>query len=205
MVSPTFAARPLAAFVASTCIACAALVGSNAFAQAAPPAPSADARARPPTPPMGPGGPGMHGMHRMHSMHELERLKTSLRLDARQAGLWDRAVEQMKPPADMREQMKSRHERMTAMLDDPNFDPRKAAAEMDRMESERAAHKKTVRESWFAVYDSLNPVQRGQAREFLRSRLAHMGGMRERMMHWRDHDEGRKGMAPPAPPAPPAK
>ena len=152
------------------------------------------------TPPMMHGGPGMQGRH---MMMEVERLRTSLKLNASQAAAWDRAVEQMKPPTDLRDKAKAQHERMASMLDDPAFDPRKWAADMDSVEAERRAKMTSVRDAWFAVYDSLNPVQRGQAREFLRSHLSRSHGMRERMgwMH-RDGDGPKPPMAPPPPAAP---
>ena len=168
-------------FALSGCMALAGLSQAQTATQAAPAA-HPDMRA-----PMTPnarsgqrmqGMEGMHGMqamcgaHPMHMMHDMARLKTSLRLTPEQAALWDRAEQQMKPPADLREQMKARHERMAAMLDDPNFDPRKLAAETDSMQSERIEKHKAMREAWFAVYDKLNPVQRGQVREFLRSHMA---------------------------------
>ncbi len=169
----TRSARPLTALVASATLACSFLAfASTSSAQSAPVAPGADSHAHQ-RPPMG------RGMHGMHMMRELDRLKTSLRLDARQVALWDRAQQQMKPPGDMREQMKARHERMAAMLDDPNFDPRKLAADMDQMEAEHATRRRAVSDAWFAVYESLNPVQRGQVREFLRSQMSH--GMRGHM------------------------
>ncbi len=175
-------ARGLAAgaFAASGCMALVS-VSSAQTATQAPSASDPDMRApRMSRPDHGMQGMhGMRGMHRMHMMHELARLKTSLRLTAEQAALWDRAEQQMKPAADIREQMKARHERMAAMLDDPNFDPRKLAAETDSMQSERMAKRKSMREAWFAVYDKLNPAQRGQVREFLRSHMArgeHMRG-----------------------------
>ena len=167
----------------------------------------AQAQTTAPTPPMpshhpgmgGPGGPEMHDMGRgRHVMMEVERLKTSLKLNATQAALWDKAQGLMKPPTDMREQMKARHDRMAAMLDDPNFDPRKLASEMDAAQAERRAKMTSLRDAWFAVYDSLNPVQRGQAREFLRSHMARRHGMGERMgwMHKRDGEPGKAPMAP---------
>lgn len=151
--------------------------------------------------PMGPGMQGkheMHGMHGMHMMHELARLKTSLRLTPEQAALWDRAEQQMKPASDVREQMKARHERMSAMLDDPNFDPRKLAAEMDSVQAERMAKHKSTREAWFAVYDKLNPAQRGQVREFLRAHMARGERMRGHMgwMHRGMHGDQDKAAPP---------
>lgn len=190
-----------------------ALAGLSQAQTATPAAPAAHADMRGPMAPNAHSGQrmrgmkgmegmeGMHGMqamcgaHPMHRMHDMARLKTSLRLTPEQAALWDRAAQQMKPPADLREQMKAAHERMAAMLDDPNFDPRKLAAEMDNMQSERMARHKTMREAWFAVYDKLNPVQRGQVREFLRSHMARGERMRDPMgsmhrgMHG-DHDKG---------------
>ena len=131
------------------------------------------------------------GMHEGHMMRELMRLKTSLKLDANQTQLWDRAEAMMKPPVDMREQMKARHERMGAMLDDPNFDPRKLAADMDSAQADRTAKMKGMRDAWIAVYLSLNPVQRGQAREFLRSHMMH-GPRMHGGMEW--HHDGGHGM-----------
>jgi Spy/CpxP family protein refolding chaperone len=190
----------------SSCFAVATMVE----AQTPPPAKSApDARPRPPMPP-GEHGPGEHGPG-MHHMRELERFKTSLALNAQQAALWDRATAAMKPPADMREQMKARHDRMETLLNDPNFDPRKVASETDALVAERQARMKSIREAWFAVYDSLNPTQKGQAREFMRQHMMgmgghHGGGMRGGRGEWM-HYEGR-GPMPPMPPggqaAPPA-
>ena len=187
-----------------------ALAGLSQAQTAMPGSPTTSSDMRAPMTPDAHGGKGMHGMRGMHGMHGMEamcggrpmqmmrdvaRLKTSLRLTPEQAALWDRAAQQMKPPADLREQMKARHERMAAMLDDPNFDPRKLAAEMDRMQSERMERHKAMREAWFAVYDQLNPVQRGQVREFLRSHMGRGEHMRGRMdsthrgKH-RDQDQG---------------
>ena len=173
-------------------------VALTTVAHAQAPADGRSAAPMPPRPPMGPDGPRMRGGH---PMMQLERLKTSLRLDANQAALWDRARERMKPPADLHEQMKARHERMAAQLDDPAFDPRRLSAEMDSADAERRARTTAIRDAWFAVYDALNPAQRGQVREFLRSHLSRghdIGGM-----HRRDGEHGHPPM-PPAPPAPTA-
>ena len=145
-------------------------------------------------------GPGMRGMH---MMREVERLKTSLQLTPQQATLWDRAVAQMKPQPDAREQMKGTHDRMAAMLDDPNFDPRRMAAEMDRAADDRKAKMTAMRDAWFSVYDALNPVQRGQVREFLRARMSRgHHEMRGGHGEWMHHD-GEKGRPPVPPAAPP--
>ncbi|MGI9027022.1 MAG: Spy/CpxP family protein refolding chaperone [Burkholderiaceae bacterium] len=203
---PSRMARRLAAgaFAASSCMALVSI--SHAQTTNAPSASRSDMRA-----PMQSdaardpgmrGEHGMRGMHHMHMMRELGRLKTSLRLTPEQAALWDRAEQRMKPPADMREQMKTRHERMTAMLDDPNFDARKLASEMDSVQSEHMARRKSMREAWFAVYDKLNPVQRGQVREFLRSRMSrgeHMRGRMGWMHHGTDNHQERNAPAAPAP------
>ena len=156
---------------------------------------------QPPTPP--PHGPGRedHGLPDGHMMREVERLKTSLRLTPSQVALWDRAQQQTKAPGDLHEQMTARHERMVAMLDDPDFDPRKLAADMDSADSDRRTRMTAVREAWFAVYASLNPAQRGQVREFLRARLSHRGGMPEHGGGPHGHD-GDAGRSPPPPPAP---
>jgi hypothetical protein len=138
----------------------------------------------------------------MHHLRELERFKASLALNAQQAALWDKAMAAMKPPANMREQMKARHDKLEAMLNDPNFDPRKLAAETDSAMAERRAHMASIRDAWFAVYDGLNPMQKGQAREFMREHM--MGrGMRMRDHGEWMHHEGHEGGHPPMPPMPP--
>ena len=146
----------------------------TALAQAQTASPSPLAAPLPPHPPMERSEPGRreHGM-----MRELERFRTSLKLDARQAALWDRALATMTPPGDRREKMKAERERVAALFDDAAFDPRKLAAEMDSRDAERRSRMIATRDAWFAVYDSLNPVQRGQAREFLRSRFSRSHGM----------------------------
>jgi periplasmic protein CpxP/Spy len=189
-----------AAFAITGCFAVATMVE----AQTPPPSKGApDARA-PRGPMPGEHGPGDRGPG-MHHMRELDRFKTSLALNAQQSALWDKAVAAMKPPADMREKMKAEHERMSGMLADPNFDPHKLAAEMDAAGAERRAHMASIRDAWISVYDSLNPSQRGQVREFLRERMSgrgHGGGMRGHG-EWMHHDEGR-GPMPPQPPVAPA-
>jgi protein CpxP len=195
------------AIAASACLAVATVVQAQT-----PPQPRggpADARPMPPKPP---GGPMVDGGERgMHMMREMGQFKAALQLNAQQSALWDKAVAGMKPLADMREQMKARHDRMTAMLNDPNFDPRKMAAEMDSVAAERKARMTSIREGWFALYDSLNPMQRGQVREFLREKMAH-GHRGHRGMHgsgdmhgrmdWMQHrdGQGQPSMPPGSPP-----
>ncbi len=179
-----FPSRTLAALLAAACIAPVfAIQAQTSTATAAPSAPTAPAA--PPARAHPRGGPwdGMH--HRDHMARELARLRTSLRLDDKQGALWDQAVGRMQPPADARERMKAHHDRLTAMLDDPNFDPKKLAAEMDREEARRTSEMKGARDAWIAVYESLDPVQRGRVREYLRGHMANgpdrfgpRGGMR---------------------------
>jgi hypothetical protein len=105
----------------------------------------------------------------------------------------------MKPPTDLREQMRARRDKMAAMLDDPNFDPRRLAADMDAAEAERSATMNSVRDAWIAVYESLNPVQRGQAREFLRSHLMHGESRMHGPMEWHHHGPEMQGKDMPPP------
>lgn len=144
-------------------------------------------------PQMQPHSPGGHEpqAHGGRMTREVERLRNSLKLSPGQAALWDRALQQARPPTDLRDRMKGRHDRMAAMLDDPDFDPRKLAADMDGAEAERHSQMTAMRDAWFAVYDALNPVQRGQAREFLRSHMGHHGG---RGPDGHRMGEGRHGM-----------
>ena len=175
----------------------------NAVAQTQnPPAPPARAdSAMPPHGAMREGGREM-GHHGMGMMRELARLKASLKLTPEQAALWDRAEAGMRPPADLRERMKARHDRMAAALDDPNFDPRKLAAGMDKDHADMDARRRATRDTWFGVYDSLNPAQRGQVRELLRARMARADTMRG---HWRDHMHRGMENAPLVPPVPPVR
>jgi len=186
--------RTIAALVAGACL----LPALALYGQSAPPAPPA---------PGAPGAsmqrPGQRWEHPMHDRmeRELGRFKASLRLDARQSALWDQAAMQMKPRGDQREEMKAHHDQVTGMLDDPNFDPRKLAAMMDQDQARRMAEMKTKRDAWIAVYESLNPVQRGQVREFLRERMAghheHGGPMGGGPgWHHPDGDGGPAGAAP---------
>ena len=149
---------------------------------------------------------GEHGGPGMHMMRDLAAFRTSLQLNAQQSALWDRALAATKPEDGMRQRMKARHDQMLAMLDDPNFDPRKMAAAMDRFDTEREAKTTTVRDAWFAVYDSLNPVQRGQAREFLRERMSHRrGGMHGHGGWMHRHDERGHGPMVPDASRPPSQ
>lgn len=176
IMNPTFTRSAQALLVVA--LAAGGNVALTALAEAQTAASPPAAAPMPPRPPMERGEPGRRGEHGM--MRELERFRTSLKLDARQAALWDRALATMTPPGDRREKMKAERERVSALFDDPNFDPRKLGAEMDSRDAERRARMTATRDAWFAVYDSLNPVQRGQAREFLRSRMSRphgMGGM----------------------------
>jgi protein CpxP len=192
--------------LAATVVAISACLAVATVVEAQTPPPKGGPDGRPPRAEMkgaGDHGPGEHGPG-MHHMRELDRFKKSLALNPQQTALWDKAVVAMKPPSNMFEQMKARHDKLSAMLDDPNFDPRKMAAEMDSAEAERKAHMASIRDAWFAVYDSLNPAQRGQVREFLRERMSghHGGGMMMRGRgEWMQH-EGH-GPMPPMPPMQP--
>lgn len=164
------------------------------YAQPAPPAPPSRMEG-----PHGPDHGPMRGPGGRHMMRDVERLKTSLRLDPKQTALWERAADRMKVGAEGREQMKTRRDRMTALLDDPNFDPRKLVAEMDGQSAERDAQRKNMRDAWIDVYESLNPVQRGQVREFMRSHLA-QGPFMHRPAQWMHRDGPRPPETPAAAP-----
>ncbi len=181
----------------SVIVSAAALVTAVAFAQSAP------------TPPTGPhpARPGMeHGMQHPDMDHEhggffmphqLAGLKTSLHLTPQQTALWDKAEKAMTPPPDarakMEEMMKAHHAQALAALADPKFDPRKFAAEQekqrDEMQAQRKARMNTIQEAWFTVYDSLDAGQRGQVREFLRTRFE----MRAKAWHHHGERDGMKG------------
>ncbi len=194
--------------LAAAVVAAAASFGAATVVQAQTTGSAPPARPMPGSPGDGPGmrrgpdGPGMHGgpgLHGMRMMRELDRLKTSLQLNGSQAAAWDKAVAEMKPSGDPRAEMKAHHDRLATALDDPNFDPRKLSADMDRMETERRARMSMIREAWFSVYDTLNPVQRGQVREFLRKKMTHRPMMHGAM---EGHHDGEHGRMPPPPPPP---
>jgi hypothetical protein len=126
------------------------------------------------------GGGMQQGMGHGLRFEQIGKLKTSLKLTAPQAALWDKAEKAMAPPTPeartkMREEMKARHEQTLAALADPKFDPRKFSADLEKqqadMQAQRKAKMSAVREAWFTVYDSLDAGQRGQVREFLRERM----------------------------------
>lgn len=151
--------------------------------------------------------PGM-AMHHDFAEWRMHRISEELALTPQQQVLAKSAMEKMRPSHEEMEAMRKRHEAHLVALMDPNFDPRKAAAEEDAEHAAMEAHKKDARNSWFALWDTFNPDQRVKARLMLLKMAEHEHG------HGGEHGEmhgpdgmhggpegmhgGPDGMAPPA-------
>ena len=110
--------------------------------------------------------PGM-AMHHDFAEMRLHRMSEQLSLTPQQQQLAKSAFEKMRPSHEEMEAMHKRHEASLVALMDPNFDPRKAAAEEDQEHAAMEVHKKDARQAWFALWDTLNPDQRVKARLML--------------------------------------
>jgi Spy/CpxP family protein refolding chaperone len=110
--------------------------------------------------------PGMAMHHNFEEMR-MHRISEELALTPQQQALAKTAMEKMRPSHEEMEAMRKRHEAQLVALMDPNFDPRKAAAEEDAEHAAMEAHKKDARGAWFALWDTFNPDQRVKARLML--------------------------------------
>ncbi len=138
------------------------------------------------SPPPADGAPSMrHGDHK----RGMEWVETKLKLTASQSVLFDAAMSKMRPPTELREQMRKSHEQYLTALLDPSFDPRKWIAEDDRLRTEREERMKETHTALLAFWDSLDATQKTQVREFLIKRALHQhrGG---RQGGWGDHERG---------------
>lgn len=129
-------------------------------------------------------GPPMGRMYK-----NLEKLRADLNLNPNQVELWQKASNEMKSTA---QQAMANHRQMreqfNAALDTPNLDLRALAEKNDKLRADAQAARKQVRDSWLAVYESLDPAQRETVRAFLKERAA-------RMAKWQEHRRHRDGAA----------
>lgn len=137
--------------------------------------------------------PGMHPGEMQHdwAKRREDHLVAELGLNPQQAALAQAAMAKMKPDHDMMERMHKSHEARLLALMDPNFDPRRAAAQEDQERADREARMKDARTSWFALWDSLDANQRVKARLML-LKMAERGPM-ERMHGEGMHGDGMRG------------
>ena len=146
--------------------------------------------------------PGM-AMHHDFAEMRMHRISEELALTPQQQQLAKSAFDKMRPSHEEMEAMRKRHEAHLVALMDPNFDPRKAAAEEDSEHAAMEAHKKDARGAWFALWDTFNPDQRVKARLMLLKMAEREHGHRgERGEHGEMHGPdgmhgGPDGMAPP--------
>lgn len=128
----------------------------------------------------GPGGDGpacaeWGGAH--HHAHPgrdlgrgLARLHDELKLDAKQEALWKSAEQgQRDARKEAGERLREEHRKTLAALDAPGADLRSVLSRMDEVRAEGEKRRLADRERWLAVYDSLNPTQKEQARVFVRA------------------------------------
>ena len=102
-----------------------------------------------------PSGMPMHHDFEQMRMH---RLADELSLNSQQQQLAMTAMQKMHPGKDAMEQMHKAHEQHLLALMDPNFDPRKAAAEADQMHAAMEAQEEG--RSWRLVCAVGYPVAR---------------------------------------------
>jgi Spy/CpxP family protein refolding chaperone len=126
-----------------------------------------------------PGHGGRHGMradaaqtHAPGSMFHwraLARLHDELNLDARQENLWKeaRAFAREQRGA-VRARMERGRAEIRTLLEQPNSDLRAVTRRMDALRAEGIEQRDTVRERWFAVYDSLGAEQKEKVRLFFK-------------------------------------
>lgn len=121
--------------------------------------------------PNGPGA-GMHQKHMAREMKDMSRLQTELKLDAKQAALWQEAEKAMQESRNgMRERFRKHQQEMLALVSQPGADLRAAAMRMDDFKAEGQKLHQANRDRWLSVYDSLNAEQKEKARTFFKSKL----------------------------------
>jgi hypothetical protein len=111
-----------------------------------------------------PSGMPMHHDFEQMRMH---RMAEELSLNSQQQQLAMTAMQKMHPGKEAMQQMHMAHEQHLLALMDPNFDPRKMAAEEDQMHAAMEAQRKEARSAWFALWDTLSAEQRVKARLML--------------------------------------
>jgi len=134
------------------------------------------------------GQPGMP-MHHDFMQMRLKHMSDELALTPQQQQLAEAALQKEHPSKEAMEAMRKRHEAHLVALMDPNFDPRKLAAEEDQEHAAMEAQHKDARNAWFALWDTLNPDQRVKARLMLLKMAEHEHGHH----HGMHGDEGPHG------------
>lgn len=122
------------------------------------------------------GGSFRHGHAFAHDSRQwgrqLARLHHELKLDAQQEALWQAAEQGMREARKgLGERLREEHRQTRAALAAPDADLRAVLARLDEQRAERDKLRLADRERWLALYDSLNPTQKEQARNFLRQQL----------------------------------
>lgn len=103
---------------------------------------------------------------------ELSRLHAGLKLDATQEALWQSAEQGTREARkELGERLRAEHRKTLAALAAPDADLRSILSRMDEQRAEGEKRRLADRERWLAVYDSLNPTQKEQARAFLRQQI----------------------------------
>lgn len=137
------------------------------------------------------------GEHRM--LRGLDRLHDSLKLNADQERLWQKAQGQMKQDA---QAARARHDELRdktrAALDQPNADLHALASDLDRAHDQDIAARRQVRDQWLALYDSLDAAQKEQVRGFLKERMQRADRFRARMHDRREGGQKRRSNASPS-------
>ncbi len=124
--------------------------------------------------------PGEAGPEGMGPMHRLEQLHKELNLNPQQEELWKKAqVAQREAFRSMRAKGEETRARLRAEIDKPGADLKQFAQLRDqlgaRLREQMEAARKPVREAWFAVYDTLDSVQKEKVRVAIRDGMDRMG------------------------------
>ncbi|EWM41107.1 heavy-metal resistance family protein [Bordetella holmesii 35009] len=125
----------------------------------------------------------------------------SLKLDAKQQALFDKARDASQQAMEARRQAgPAPHELLQAQLNAGKLDPYALAAEGDKRRAQFESQETALRTQWLAVWDSLNDAQRAQVTQIVKERVAKM---KEHHGKRGEHRSGRRGK-PPAPLPPPS-
>ncbi|WP_244193842.1 periplasmic heavy metal sensor [Bordetella genomosp. 12] len=118
----------------------------------------------------------------------------SLKLDAKQQALFDKARDASRQAMEARRQSgPAPHELLEAQLNAGKLDPHALAAEGDKRRAQFEGQEAALRTQWLAVWDSLNDAQRTQVTQIVKERVAKM----------KEH-HGKRGEHRPGRPAQPA-
>ncbi|AMD47629.1 periplasmic heavy metal sensor [Bordetella holmesii] len=123
----------------------------------------------------------------------------SLKLDAKQQALFDKARDASQQAMEARRQAgPAPHELLQAQLNAGKLDPYALAAEGDKRRAQFESQETALRTQWLAVWDSLNDAQRAQVTQIVKERVAKM---KEHHGKRGEHRSGRPGQAASAAPA----